>query len=102
MHTLRWKGQISCIKHKLLSLYIICRTRQIIIDRTVKAINQVPDDKAEEISDFAEFVIKRYEEHRLTTGIQQLASDSQAFEFLNKEEDLYSEADLKEVYNGQR
>lgn len=76
-------------------------TRQIIIDRTLKAINQLPDDKAEEISDFADFVIKRYEEHRLTAGIQQLTSDSQAFEFLNKEEELYSEADLKEVYNGQ-
>ena len=76
-------------------------TRQIIIDRTLKAINQLPDDKAEEISDFADFVIKRYEEHRLTAGIQQLTSDSQAFEFLNKEEELYSEVDLKEVYNGQ-
>ena len=77
-------------------------TRQLIIDRTVKAINQLPEDKAEEISDFADFVIKRYEENRLITGIQQLASDSQTFEFLNKEEDLYSETDLKEVYNDQR
>jgi hypothetical protein len=77
-------------------------TRQLIIDRTVKAINQLPEDKAEEISDFADFVIKRYEEHKLTTGIQQLTLDSLAFDFLNKEEDLYSETDLKEVYNDQR
>lgn len=77
-------------------------TRQLIIDRTVKAINQLPEDKAEEISDFADFVIKRYEEHKLTIGIQQMASDSQAFEFLNTEEDLYSETDLKEVYNVKR
>ncbi|MDP2415247.1 hypothetical protein [Daejeonella sp.] len=76
-------------------------TRQLIIDRTVKAINQLPEDKAEEISDFADFVIKRYEEQKLTEEIQQLASESQTFEFLNKEEDLYSESDLKELYNGQ-
>ncbi|MDO8992801.1 MAG: hypothetical protein Q7U83_07045, partial [Daejeonella sp.] len=72
-----------------------------IIDRTVKAINQLPEDKPEEISDFADFVIKRYEEQKLTEEIQQLASESQTFEFLNKEEDLYSESDLKELYNGQ-
>ena len=75
-------------------------TRQAIIERTIRAINQLPEDKAEEISDFADFVIKRFEEHRLTEGIQQLTSNSQAFDFLNVEEDLYSEADLKEVYNG--
>jgi hypothetical protein len=75
-------------------------TRQIIIERTLKAINQLPEDKAEEISDFADFVFKRYEAHELTNGIQKLASQSQAFYFLNNEDDIYSIADLKEVYNG--
>ena len=75
-------------------------TRELIIERTLKAINTLPPDKAEEISDFAEFVIKRYEEHRLTEGIQQLTSNSQSFDFLKNEEDIYSVADLKEVYNG--
>ena len=75
-------------------------TRQAIIERTIKAINQLPEDKAEEISDFADFVIKRFEEHRLTEGIRQLASKSRTFDFLNTEEDLYTEADLKEIYNG--
>lgn len=75
-------------------------TRQAIIERTIKAINQLPEEKAEEISDFADFVTKRYEEHVLTQGIQKLTSDSQTFNFLQKEEDLYSADDLKEVYNG--
>ena len=66
----------------------------------MKAINQLPEDKAEEISDFADFVFKRYEAHELTNGIQKLASQSQAFDFLNSEDDIYSIADLKEVYNG--
>lgn len=77
-------------------------TRQAIIERTLRAINQLPEDKAEQISDFADFIIKRFEEQRLTEGIQQLASNGHTFDFLNNEEDLYSESDLKEVYNGQR
>jgi hypothetical protein len=74
-------------------------TRQAIIERTVKAINELPEDKAQEISDFADFISKRYEEYQLIQGIQELTSQSSAFEFLNNEEDLYSVADLKEVYN---
>ena len=75
-------------------------TRQAIIERTIKAINQLPEDKAEEISDFADFVIKKFEDNRITQSIQQLASKSNAFDFLNDEEDLYSSNDLKENYNG--
>ncbi|HEU5364264.1 MAG TPA: hypothetical protein VFU62_01970 [Hanamia sp.] len=74
--------------------------RQFIIERTMKAINQLPVDKAAEISDFADFVFKRYEEQQITKGIQKMISESQAFDFLNNEEDIYSMADLKEVYNG--
>lgn len=69
--------------------------KQAIIDRTLKAIHLLPVDKAEEISDFADFVSRRYEEQLLAQGIQQLAASSQAFQFLNNEEDLYTEADLK-------
>lgn len=75
-------------------------TRQAIIERTIKAINQLPPEKAEEISDFADFMMKQYEEQQLTSGIQRLTASSQAFDFLNNEEELYTEADLKEVYNG--
>lgn len=75
-------------------------TRQAIIERTLKAINQLPEEKAEEISDFAEFMMKQYEEQQLSKGIQRLSASSQTFDFLNNEEDLYTENDLKEKYNG--
>jgi hypothetical protein len=75
-------------------------TKQIIIERTLKALNQLPTNKAEEISDFADFVFKRYEEHQLTFGIQNLVAESQSFEYLKNETDDYTLADLKEVYNG--
>lgn len=74
-------------------------TKQIIIERTIKIINLLPKDKVQEISDFADFVSKRYEEYQITQGIQQLAVESKAFGFLNEEENLYSITDLKEVFN---
>jgi hypothetical protein len=73
--------------------------RQAIIERTLRAINQLPEDKAEEISTFAEFVMKQYEEHQLSQGVKNIAASSRAFDFLNQEEDLYSETDLKELYD---
>lgn len=75
-------------------------TKQLIIERTLKAINQLPDDKAEEISDFADFVFKRHEEQELSKGLQSIVSESEAFNFLNDEQEIYSVADSKEVFNG--
>ena len=74
-------------------------TKQLIIQKTVNAINQLPENKAEEISDFADFIARRYEEHLLIAGIQQLTFNSQTFDFLKDEENLYTEADLKELNN---
>lgn len=34
-------------------------TRQVIIDKIIQMINQLPDDKVIEIVDFAEFIIKK-------------------------------------------
>ncbi len=74
--------------------------KQLIIERILKAINQLPEDKAEEISDFADFVFKKYEEQELIKGIQKLASESTTFDFLETEEELYTVSDLQVVYNG--
>jgi hypothetical protein len=77
-------------------------TKQLIIERTIKIINQLPDSKAEEISDFVDFVIKRYEEQILNDDISQALSESKAFDFLRYENDLYSVEDLKTTFNEKR
>ncbi|MFS8082690.1 MAG: hypothetical protein ACMG51_04495 [Ginsengibacter sp.] len=64
-------------------------TLQAIIERTIKAINQLPEENAEQISDFADFLVKRYEEQLLAQGIQSLTSKSQTFDFPNKDEEIY-------------
>jgi len=75
-------------------------TKQAITARTIQAIEQLPAAKAEEISAFADFLSKRHEEQQLAAGIGQLAAESQTFGFLAAAEDLYSVADLQEVYSG--
>ncbi len=75
-------------------------TRQSIINRTVYALNQLPDEKAQEVFDFVEFLLKKYEDLIITRELQKLSAHGQTFDFLYEEEDLYSESDLKEVYNG--
>ena len=56
-------------------------TRQAIIERTVQAIKLLPPVKAEEISDFADFVSKRYEEQTLLKGIRQLQTKANCLTF---------------------
>ena len=72
--------------------------REAIIERTIQVINQLPEDKAMEIADFADFIIKKYEEQLLTANIQKVVIDSETFNFLNEEESIYSISDLKERY----
>lgn len=69
------------------------------IEQTLKIFDQLPDEKVEEISNFADFILKKYEDSLLLKNIQNIASDSEAFKFLNEEEDIYTLADVKKLYN---
>jgi hypothetical protein len=74
-------------------------TKKQIIEKTIQVINKLPTDKALEISDFAEFISKKHENYILNEGIQHLVSESQSFDFLSDEEDLYTEKDIKQHHN---
>ncbi len=73
-------------------------TKKALIEKTLSYLKQLPDDKVHQIADYTEFLYNRYEEHIIQDGIHKLTSDSNSFEFLENEEDLYSEEDLKEKY----
>ena len=72
--------------------------KQKLIDRTVEALERLPEDKIHEVADFADFILKKYEEQILQKGIEALTSQSDSLAFLQEEEDLYDEGDLKEKY----
>ncbi len=71
-------------------------TKEAIIQKTVQALKSLPDDKAEEVSDFVDFLLKKYEEQILQKGIEKLQSESNIFNFLHEDEELYSTADIKQ------
>jgi len=73
-------------------------SRETLIKRTYNTITKLPDDKVKEVSDFADFIMKRHEEELLNQGIENLAANSKSFYFLSEEEDLYTVQDLKQKY----
>ena len=68
------------------------------INKTIEALEKLPEGKVNEVATFADFVLKRYEEQTLQRGIETIVSQSESFAFLHEKEDLYDESDLKEKY----
>lgn len=73
-------------------------TKEVLINRTVDYLKNLPDEKVAEVADFTEYLYQKYEEYILNRGIRKLVSESKSFEFLKEEEDLYTVNDLKEKY----
>jgi len=73
-------------------------TKESLINKTLKTLTRLPNDKIKEISDYADFILKKYDEEVLQKGIEKIISNSKSFHFLNEEEDLYSIDDLKEKF----
>ena len=73
-------------------------TRENIIQKTLEALSKLPNDKVNEIADFADFILKKYDEEILQKGITKLVASSKTFSYLESEDDTYTVADLKEKY----
>jgi hypothetical protein len=73
-------------------------TKEAIIQKTLEALKLLPKEKAEEISNFADFLLRKYEEVTLQQGIQKLQAKGETFNFLNEDEELYSIRDIKEKF----
>lgn len=70
-------------------------TKETLLEKTLLNVSKLPESKILQINEYIEFILTKYEEETLNKGIEKLVNDSQSFEFLNEEEDLYSENDLK-------
>ncbi len=71
--------------------------RHIVIEKTLQYLNLLPEDKAEEVLDYIEYLYKKNEDVTLTNNIVKLAAQSKSFEFLKDEEDIYTLDDVKEM-----
>lgn len=68
--------------------------REALINSIVKTLSKLPNDKVKEVSDFTEYLFKKYDEEIMQKGIEKLVSNSNTFDFLKDEEDLYSVKNL--------
>lgn len=73
-------------------------SRDALIKVALDNLSKLSDQKIKEVTDFAEFLLSKSEDSILVEGIQKLASESKSFDFLNDDEEIYSIADLKEIY----
>lgn len=72
--------------------------RKVLIEKLKNKIELLPDNKIQEVEDFADFLLSKIDDKITVEGIQKLVSDSKVFDFLKDDEDLYSVNDLKEKY----
>lgn len=68
------------------------------IKRTLAAVSKLPEEKAGEVADFAEFILRKHDDELIRKGIEDLVVNSNSYNFLRNEEDIYTVADLKEKY----
>lgn len=76
--------------------------RQRIIDKTAKKISLLSNRRLKEVEDYVDFLLNRNEDQRLLSDIKNIMSDSESYDFLEEEEELYSDSDLIEKYNEKR
>ena len=72
--------------------------RSVLINKTIEFISHLPNNRVNEVAEFAEFLVRKHEEETLRQGVLQLSAASSSFDFLKDEEELYSLSDLKERY----
>jgi hypothetical protein len=72
--------------------------RESLIRKTVDTLSKLPPEKVSEIADFAEYLLKKHDDEILQKGIEKIVSDSETFDFLKTEEDIYTLEDIKEKY----
>ena len=73
-------------------------TKEAIIQKTISTLNLLPEEKVSIVADFAEYLLKKDEQYVIQNRIECLVEQSQAFQFLYDEEDLYTANDIKEKY----
>ena len=71
---------------------------EAVIKHTMQTVSKLSLEKANEVSDFADFILKKQEEELLQKGIQKMVETGKPYDFLKSEEDLYTVNDLQVKY----
>lgn len=72
--------------------------RKDLLDRTTKSLKRLSDERLIEVSNFVESLLNKSADQQLYNDILNTAHASETFSFLEEEEELYFDEDLKETY----
>lgn len=73
-------------------------TKEVLLRATIEKLTKLPRERLKEVADFAEFVLKKYEEEVLSKGMEKLIGKTKTYDFLRDEKVEYTVEDLKEKY----
>jgi hypothetical protein len=69
-----------------------------VLEKSIRKLNQLTDTELKEAYDFIDFLTRRLEDRNMAAAIQKQAEKSSTFQFLEDEEELYTEEDLQVTY----
>jgi hypothetical protein len=72
--------------------------KEAVIQKIIRTLNTLPTKKAAQVADFADYLLKKHELCIPKNELEGLVERTDAFQFLNDEEDLYTAEDIKEKY----
>ncbi|HAC25378.1 MAG: hypothetical protein ACK5V5_11835 [Cyclobacteriaceae bacterium] len=73
-------------------------SKDLLIKKTVDHLARLPETEVKQVSEFAEFLLRKLDDRLLNEGIEQFISGSSGYKFLQDEEDIYTVNDLRERY----
>jgi hypothetical protein len=74
-------------------------SKRELIEIALTKLQKLPLEKIEEANDYISFILRKYDDELLQKGIEKIASEPGAFDFLNEDDDdLYTLNDAIEIY----
>ncbi|MDR9456613.1 MAG: hypothetical protein RI572_04300 [Salegentibacter sp.] len=72
--------------------------KDVVLKQTITNLSKLSDRRLKQVSDFVEFLLQKKEDRELLNDIQKNATESETFNFLKEDEELYNDDDLSEKF----
>lgn len=69
-----------------------------IIQKTIFTISKLSQNNVQEVADFADFLLAKQENDEIQKLTYRTLDESESFDFLNEEEEIYSLSDAKKFF----
>lgn len=73
-------------------------TREYIVKKAIITIGKLSQNNAKEVADFADFLLQKQEDEEIRKLTYKMVEESEVFDFLHEEEEIYKLSDAKEVF----